>query len=529
MNPLLKNLLFSGALLLAACANQNQNQTSTEPPIPSVSVTTESRTGKPAVDKLGEQARKKDELSAVGAALSKSQERAAASPAAKRMVNLGEVSGIYPSTPAPVAAMPYLQQDREEREQYGTIVENPIKLVAEAPVSTFSIDVDTGSYSNVRRLLNEGRLPPADAVRVEEMINYFPYAYALPKDNAPFAVHTEMAPAPWNANHTLLRIGIKGQDIAKTSLPPSNLVFLVDVSGSMASPERLPLLKSALKFLVNQLRPQDRVSLVTYASGTQVVLEPTPGTQKTKIIAALDNLRAGGSTSGAAGIMLAYSMAEQSYIKGGINRIFLATDGDFNVGVTNFDELKNMAEEKRKSGVSLSTLGFGVGNYNEKLMEQLADAGNGNYSYIDTLNEGQKVLVDEMTSTLATIAKDVKVQIEFNPNVVSEYAARLKERVLALCLDSGLPEDRIALEVALLADKCDITEELVRLESHLRQFDETLTRTEPVGRKLDFLLQEINREVNTIGSKANDAEIAVCVVELKGELEKIREQVQNVE
>jgi Ca-activated chloride channel family protein len=218
-----------------------------------------------------------------------------------------------------------------------------------------------------------------------------------------------------------LRIGIKGQDIAKTSLPPSNLVFLVDVSGSMGSPERLPLLKSALKFLVNQLRAQDRVSLVTYASGTQVVLEPTSGSQKTKIIAALDNLRAGGSTSGAAGIALAYSMAEQSYIKGGINRIFLATDGDFNVGVTNFDELKNMAEEKRKNGVSLSTLGFGMGNYNEKLMEQLADAGNGNYSYIDTLNEGQKVLVDEMTSTLATIAKDVKIQIEFNPNVVSEY------------------------------------------------------------------------------------------------------------
>lgn len=421
MNPLLKNLLFSGALLLAACANQNQNQTSTEPVLPPVPVPTDSRTTLSAADKPGELVSKKDELSAVGAALGKSQERAAAAPAAKRMMNLGEVSAIYPSPAAPMAVMPYLQQDREEREQYGTIVENPVKLVAEAPVSTFSIDVDTGSYSNVRRLLNEGRLPPADAVRVEEMINYFPYAYALPRDNAPFAVHTEMAPAPWNPGHTLLRIGIKGQDIAKTSLPPSNLVFLVDVSGSMGSPERLPLLKSALKFLVNQLRPQDRVSLVTYASGTQVVLEPTPGSQRTKIIAALENLKAGGSTSGAAGITLAYSMAEQSYIKGGINRIFLATDGDFNVGVTNFDELKNMAEEKRKSGVSLSTLGFGVGNYNEKLMEQLADAGNGNYSYIDTLNEGQKMLVDEMTSTLATIAKDVKIQIEFNPDVVSEY------------------------------------------------------------------------------------------------------------
>lgn len=419
MNPLLKNLLFSGVLLLAACANQNQ--ATTEPVLPPVSVTADSRMDKTEENKLSEPARKKNELAGVDTSPGKSRDLAAAPSAARKMMNPGEVMAMYPAPVAPVATMPYLQQDREEREQYGTIVENPIKLVAEAPVSTFSIDVDTGSYSNVRRLLNEGRLPPTDAVRVEEMINYFPYAYALPEDNAPFAVHTEMAPAPWNPNHTLLRIGIKGQDIAKTSLPPSNLVFLVDVSGSMGSPERLPLLKSALKFLVNQLRAQDRVSLVTYASGTQVVLEPTSGLQKTKIIAALDNLEAGGSTSGAAGIALAYSMAEQSYIKGGINRIFLATDGDFNVGVTNFDELKNMAEEKRKSGVSLSTLGFGMGNYNEKLMEQLADAGNGNYSYIDTLNEGQKVLVDEMTSTLATIAKDVKIQIEFNPDVVSEY------------------------------------------------------------------------------------------------------------
>ncbi len=426
MNPLFKNILLSCLLLLTACANQNQNEASTEPNLSQVATADQhavsAATENAAGDKRSEPTRQKDKLSVAGGIThDKSLDRAAASPAEKKMMNLGEARAMYPAPAAPMLAMPYMQQAREEREQYGTIVENPIKLVAEAPVSTFSIDVDTGSYSNVRRLLNEGRLPPADAVRVEEMINYFPYAYALPKDNAPFAVHTEMAPAPWNVNHTLLRIGIKGQDIAKTSLPPSNLVFLVDVSGSMGSPERLPLLKSALKFLVNQLRAQDRVSLVTYASGTQVVLEPTSGSQKTKIIAALDNLRAGGSTSGAAGIMLAYSMAEQSYIKGGINRIFLATDGDFNVGVTNFDELKNMAEEKRKSGVSLSTLGFGVGNYNEKLMEQLADAGNGNYSYIDTLNEGQKVLVDEMTSTLATIAKDVKIQIEFNPDVVSEY------------------------------------------------------------------------------------------------------------
>ena len=336
-------------------------------------------------------------------------------------MHAGAMDSSYPAPVVSLSAMPYMQQTVPDREQYGVYAENPIKQVIDAPVSTFSIDVDTGSYSNVRRMLNAGRLPPADAVRVEEMINYFPYAYTLPKGNAPFAVHTEIAPAPWNTSHQLLHIGIKAQDIAKASLPPANLVFLVDVSGSMNSPERLPLLKSALKLLVNQLRPQDTVSLVTYASGTQVVLEPTSGAHKAAITAALDNLRAGGSTAGAAGITLAYNMAQQGYIKGGINRILLATDGDFNVGITSFEALKNMAEEKRKGGVSLSTLGFGVGNYNEKLMEQLADAGNGNYSYIDTLNEGQKVLVDEMTSTLATVAKDVKIQIEFNPNLVSEY------------------------------------------------------------------------------------------------------------
>lgn len=420
MNPILNRTLLSCLLLLTACSSQNQTTTGQDFPT-GASVAQHEVDAK---DKSGESALKKDELSAVGIILpNKFMDSAVASPAVSesKRANLGVMREMYAAPAAPMVVMPYMQQSREEREQYGKIVENPIKLVSEAPVSTFSIDVDTGGYSNVRRMLNEGRLPPADAVRVEEMINYFPYAYALPKDNAPFAVHTEMAPAPWNKNRTLLRIGIKGQDIAKTSLPPSNLIFLVDVSGSMDTPERLPLLKSALKFLVNQLRPQDRVSLVTYASGTQVVLEPTSGAHKSRIVAALDNLRAGGSTSGAAGIALAYSMAEQSYIKGGINRIFLATDGDFNVGVTNFDELKNMAEEKRKSGVSLSMLGFGMGNYNEKLMEQLADAGNGNYSYIDTLNEGRKVLVDEMTSTLATIAKDVKIQIEFNPNVVSEY------------------------------------------------------------------------------------------------------------
>ncbi len=402
ISALSRSLLLTCLLLLAACANQEQDKAAVQSTVPAATV--------------AEQPMEAPIAEAAPAVAGKPM-------ATTRLKNKAEVAGVmgfatgkaYMAAPAP--AMPYV----EDREQYGRIVENPVKQVAESPVSTFSIDVDTGSYANVRRMLNEGRLPPADAVRVEEMINYFPYAYALPASDAPFTVHTEIAPAPWNRNHHVLRIGIKGQDVAKTRLPPANLVFLVDVSGSMQPAERLPLLKSALKLLINQLRPQDRVSLVTYASGTQVVLEPTSGAQKARITAALDNLQAGGSTAGAAGIVLAYNMAAQGYIKGGINRILLATDGDFNVGLTSFDALKNMVEEKRKSDVSLSTLGFGVGNYNEKLMEQLADAGNGNYSYIDTLNEGQKVLVNEMTSTLATIAKDVKIQVEFNPAVVSEY------------------------------------------------------------------------------------------------------------
>jgi Ca-activated chloride channel family protein len=308
-----------------------------------------------------------------------------------------------------------------ERERYQAISTNPVKLVAEAPVSTFSIDVDTGSYANVRRFLNQGRLPPADAVRVEELINYFPFDYGQPRGRVPFAVHTELAAAPWKPGNVLLRIGIKGQDVAKQSLPPANLVFLVDVSGSMATPDKLPLLKSALKLLVRELRAQDRITLVTYAGRTAVVLPPTPGAETSRIVAAIDGLNAGGSTAGASGIELAYSMAQQSFIAGGINRILLATDGDFNVGVTDFRALKSMVEERRKSGVSLSTLGFGTGNYNEQLMEQIADAGDGAYSYIDNLMEGHKVLVNELTSTLATIARDVKIQVEFNPATVKEY------------------------------------------------------------------------------------------------------------
>ncbi len=332
-----------------------------------------------------------------------------------------QVLAVAPVSAARMPGQMMIMPPVQSTERYSQITDNPVKLVAENPVSTFSIDVDTGSYSNIRRMLNQGQLPPSDAVRVEELINYFPYDYALPTGKRPFAVRTEMAPAPWNNQRVLLSIGIKGQDVAKQNLPPANLVFLVDVSGSMNSPDKLPLLQSSLKLLVNQMRAQDRIALVTYASGTQVVLPSTSGAEKATINSAIDALRAGGSTSGASGLQLAYSAAQQGFIKNGINRILLATDGDFNVGVSDTAQLKSMVEEKRKSGISLSTLGFGTGNYNEAMMEQIADVGDGAYSYIDNLMEGHKVLVNEMTSTLATIARDVKVQIEFNPAVVKEY------------------------------------------------------------------------------------------------------------
>jgi len=308
------------------------------------------------------------------------------------------------------------------RENYNHFDDNPIKLVAENPVSTFSIDVDTGSYSNVRRMINTGNLPREDAVRVEELVNYFAYDYPLPENNEiPFSVSTEIGITPWNPDTRLMHIGIKAYDMLDKDLPASNLVFLVDVSGSMNSPSKLGLLKSALKLLSKKMRAEDKISIVVYAGASGVVLEPVAGNQTAKISQALDALSAGGRTNGAAGIRSAYQLAEQEFIKGGINRIILATDGDFNVGTVNFEALKDLVEEKRKTGISLTTLGFGTGNYNDHLMEQLADAGNGNYSYIDTLNEAQKVLVDEMSSTLNTIAKDVKIQLEFNPAVVAEY------------------------------------------------------------------------------------------------------------
>ncbi len=337
-------------------------------------------------------------------------------------------TGLAASAPAApgrsIAELDHLRAPSQpiDREHYAHLEANPIRHVAEHPVSTFSIDVDTGSYANMRRFLSQGRLPVHDAVRIEEMINYFGYDYAAPRERTrPFNVITEIAPTPWNRDTHLLLIGIKGYELHTEKLPPANLVFLIDVSGSMQSPDKLPLLKSALKLLSERLRPQDRVSMVVYAGGTGVVLEPTPGNERAKVHAALDALKAGGRTNGAAGIELAYAMAEQGFIAGGVNRVLLATDGDFNVGTVDFEALKNLIEDRRRTGISLTTLGFGTGNYNDHLMEQLADAGNGNYAYIDTLKEANKVLVNQMSGTLATIAKDVKIQVEFNPRAVAEY------------------------------------------------------------------------------------------------------------
>lgn len=345
--------------------------------------------------------------------LMKKERSAYASKAAAPSMAMGmAMRDAYMMMPAP---------QPEDREAYAHVSDNPIHRTAEDPVSTFSIDVDTGSYANVRRFLGEGRLPPSDAVRVEEMINYFDLAGAAPSNReTPFAVQTELAPTPWNANTKLLRVGIKGY-LPQGPLPPSNLVFLVDVSGSMNETNKLPLVKSALKLLTRQLQANDRISLVTYAGNTAVVLEPTPGDQKATIEQAIDHLDAGGSTNGAGGIQLAYQQAEKAFIKNGNNRILLATDGDFNVGVTRFESLIDMIKQKRKSGVAMTTLGFGTGNYNDQLMEQVADAGDGNYSYIDSLQEAQKVLVAQRAATLLTIAKDVKIQVEFNPAQVSEY------------------------------------------------------------------------------------------------------------
>ena len=308
------------------------------------------------------------------------------------------------------------------RERYAHSDANPVHRVSDAPVSTFSIDVDTGSYSNIRRMLTrENRLPPADAVRVEEILNYFAYGYPLPQDGKPFAVHTQTVDSPWQADAKLIRIAIQAADLAPEKRPPANLVFLIDTSGSMDDPDKLPLVKKTVCHFAEALRADDRISLITYSGSTAEILPPTAGDQKETIIAALKPLRAHGATAGGEALRMAYDAAAKNYRKDGINRILLATDGDFNVGISDPATLKNYVADKRKSGISLTTLGYGRGNYNDEMMEQLADAGDGNYSYIDSEAEAKKVLVRQLTSTLATVARDIKIQLEFNPAAVKEY------------------------------------------------------------------------------------------------------------
>ncbi len=339
------------------------------------------------------------------------------------------MGGVAGSAPAIGMIAPYQDYDQqhnyyqdEGRDKFQDIKENPTKLVKEEPVSTFSVDVDTSSYSFMRASLNNNVLPQKDAVRIEEMVNYFPYDYEAPKDKSePFKANVSVFPTPWNPDTKLMHIGIKGYQIEQKEKPHSNLVFLIDTSGSMNDPNKLPLLKNSFKLLLDSLKADDTVAIVTYAGSAGVALEPTKISDKSKIINVLDNLGAGGSTAGAQGIKTAYELAESNFNKNGVNRVILATDGDFNVGITNQEELKSFIERKRATGISLSVLGFGRGNYNDALMQTLAQNGNGNAAYIDNLSEARKALVEEASSTLFTIAKDVKIQVEFNPEQVAEY------------------------------------------------------------------------------------------------------------
>ncbi|HVG24590.1 MAG TPA: VWA domain-containing protein [Thermoanaerobaculia bacterium] len=338
------------------------------------------------------------------------------------------LSGGAAPAPKMAADMAYPPQSVSVREdavhnteEYGRFEENPFLRPADNPLSTFSIDVDRASYANVRRFLREGVRPPRDAVRIEEMVNYFTYDYPEPAAGEPVSITTELAACPWNDKHRLLLVGLQTKKIDTRDLPPNNLVFLVDTSGSMESPDKLPLVKNALRLLIDQMRPQDTVSIVAYAGSAGVVLKPTHGSDRAAILEALDAFQAGGSTAGAEGIVLAYQVAKDNFLRDGNNRVILATDGDFNVGVTGDGELEQLIEQKRRDGIYLTVLGFGTGNIKDSKMELLADKGNGNYAYIDTIAEARKSLVQEMGATLLTVAKDVKIQVEFNPAAVGAY------------------------------------------------------------------------------------------------------------
>jgi Ca-activated chloride channel homolog len=332
----------------------------------------------------------------------------------------GEARLVDVSSSSASLAEPYYRRPHDA-ESYEDVGENPFRSVTADPLSTFSIDVDTASYANVRRFLNDGEVPPDAAVRIEELVNYFEYSYPQPKGDRPFSITTELAGCPWNSKHRLALIGLQGRDIDTKHLPARNLVFLIDVSGSMMEPDKLPLVQRGLRMLAETLTTSDRVSIVVYAGASGLVLPPTDGGSKAQIDRAIAELQAGGSTNGGEGIRLAYRVARDSFIKGGVNRVILATDGDFNVGITDQDELVRLIERERESGVFLSVLGVGTGNLKDSTMEKLADKGNGNYSYLDSMNEARRVLVTQAGGTLVTIAKDVKIQVEFNPRSVNAY------------------------------------------------------------------------------------------------------------
>jgi Ca-activated chloride channel homolog len=363
----------------------------------------------------------------------------------------GAAGGVaYRSTPPPPMASPApaghiagewrAMEARRSGEQYDDHGDNAFRAVSTEPLSTFSIDVDTASYANVRRFLNEGSLPPQAAIRIEEMINYFKFDYPQPKGGEPFSVTTELAECPWNTTHRLALVGLQGREIVDTATPPRNLVFLIDVSGSMQPADKLPLVKHGMLMLADTLTARDRVAIIVYAGNSGLVLESTPGNRKERIRRALDSLNAGGSTNGGDGIKLAYRLARENFIESGVNRVILATDGDFNVGVTSRHELERLIESERESGVYLSVLGVGTGNINDAGMELLADKGNGNYAYLDTMHEAHRVLVKEAGSTLVTIAKDVKIQVEFNPAMVGAY--RLIGYENRLLQDQDFNDDR---------------------------------------------------------------------------------------
>lgn len=408
-------------------------------------------------------------------------------------------------------------------ESYDNINENEFVSTLDKPLSTFSVDVDAASYGNVRRFITGGELPPIDAVRIEELINYFDYDYPDPRGKHPFSITTEVAECPWNPEHELVHIGLQGQRVAVEDLPPSNIVFLIDVSGSMNQPNKLPLLKSSFRLLVENLRPEDRVAIVVYAGAAGLVLPSTGGRYKDEILCAIDRLRAGGSTAGGAGIQLAYRVAQENFLDDGNNRIILATDGDFNVGMSSDGDMVRLIEEKRKSGVFLTVLGFGEGNLKDSKMEKIADKGNGHYAYIDNIIEAKKVMINEMGATLLTIAKDVKLQVEFNPARVASYRLLGYENRILRNRDFdddtkdageiGAGHSVTALYEITLADRDDDRSERplkysdFTVRNHARRSSELLTVSfrykQPTGSE-SRLLSEVVKDHSTRFSQASD-------------------------